>query len=82
MMHVVQVRGRERLMPDCQSRAPHHRVVPHRPKGAELMSCFPVMFGHIIANYCNLNISYYAEHYGRAERQTDNGCADSPVPKC
>lgn len=70
-------------MPDCQCRAPHHSAVPDGLRGAELMSCFPVMFIHIIANYCNLNISYcYAEHYGCAECQTDNGCADSPVPKC
>lgn len=27
------------------------------------MSCFPVMFRHIIVNYCNLNIFYcYTEH--------------------
>jgi len=70
-------------MPDCRHRALHHCTVPDGLRGAELMTCFPVMFGYIIANYCNLNISCcYAEHYGRAGCQTDDGCADSPVPKC
>lgn len=28
------------------------------------MSCFPVMFRHIIVNYCSLSISYcYTERY-------------------
>lgn len=49
---------------NCPCRAPHYSTMPQDLRGAELMSCFPVIFKHIIVNHCNFNISYcYTEQY-------------------